>query len=238
MRFITETTTDGVSERHFMLDDIPGALWAPASQAGGPLILVGHGGGAHKLAPPALARAHLYVKAGFTVAAIDVPGHGGRPVSEEHNRLRTDFKARMDAGEPVWQSLTDYNKALIEWTVPEWQTILDALVKLDYGPFGYYGVSMGTAIGLPLTADEPRIAAAVFGLAGLDSLAEAAPRVTVPVEFLLQWDDKLVSREQGLALFDAIGSAEKTLHANLGGHLGVPEFERDSSQRFFVRHLR
>ena len=238
MRFITETTTDGVSERHFMLDDIPGALWAPASQAGGPLILVGHGGGAHKLAPPALARAHLYVKAGFTVAAIDVPGHGGRPVSEEHNRLRTDFKARMDAGEPVWQSLTDYNKALIEWTVPEWQTVLDALVKLDYGPFGYYGVSMGTAIGLPLTADEPRIAAAVFGLAGLDSLAEAAPRVTVPVEFLLQWDDKLVSREQGLALFDAIGSAEKTLHANLGGHLGVPAFERESSQRFFVRHLR
>ena len=238
MSFITETTTDGVSERHFMLDDIPGALWAPASQAGGPLILVGHGGGAHKLAPPALARAHLYVKAGFTVAAIDVPGHGGRPVSEEHNRLRTDFKARMDAGEPVWQSLTDYNKALIEWTVPEWQTVLDALVKLDYGPFGYYGVSMGTAIGLPLTADEPRIAAAVFGLAGLDSLAEAAPRVTVPVEFLLQWDDKLVSREQGLALFDAIGSAEKTLHANLGGHLGVPAFERESSQRFFVRHLR
>ncbi len=144
----------------------------------------------------------------------------------------------MDAGEPVWQSLANYNKALIEWTVPEWQAILDALVKLDYGPFGYYGVSMGTAIGLPLTADEPRIAAAVFGLAGLDSLAEAAPRVTVPVEFLLQWDDKLVSREQGLALFDAIGSAEKTLHANLGGHLGVPTFERESSQRFFVRHLR
>ncbi len=78
MRFITETTTDGVSERHFVLDDIPGALWAPASQAGGPLILIGHGGGAHKLAPPALARAHLYVKAGFTVAAIDVPErHGG-----------------------------------------------------------------------------------------------------------------------------------------------------------------
>ena len=91
---------------------------------------------------------------------------------------------------------------------------------------------------MPLTAREPRIAAAVFGLAGLDSLAEAAAGLTVPVEFLLQWDDQLVSREQSLALFDAIGSAEKTLHANPGNHGEVPAFELDSSERFFARHLK
>ena len=43
--------------------------------------------------------------------------------------------------------------------------------------------------------------------------------------------------ESGLALFDAIGSAEKTLHANPGGHMDVPGFEIDSSGRFFARHL-
>jgi hypothetical protein len=77
----------------------------------------------------------------------------------------------------------------------------------------------------------------VFGLAGREFLAEAAAGVTIPVEFLLQWDDELVSRESGLALFDAFGSAEKTLHANPGRHAEVPVFEVDSSQRFFTRHL-
>jgi hypothetical protein len=42
--------------------------------------------------------------------------------------------------------------------------------------------------GVPLAAAEPRIAAAVFGLAAHEILAGAAARVTIPVEFLLQWD--------------------------------------------------
>ncbi len=44
-------------------------------------------------------------------------------------------------------------------------------------------------------------------------------------------------RESGLALFDAIGSARKSLHANPGGHADVPMFEAESSERFFARHL-
>jgi hypothetical protein len=77
-------------------------------------------------------------------------------------------------------------------------------------------------------------AAAVFGLAGYETLAEAAARVTVPVEFLLQWDDELVPRDSGLALFGAFACREKTLHANPGRHAGVPAFELDSSERFFT----
>jgi hypothetical protein len=46
-----------------------------------------------------------------------------------------------------------------------------------------------------------------------------------------------VPRESGLALFDAFGSAEKTLHANPGPHGVVPRFEMDSAERFFTRHL-
>ena len=40
-----------------------------------------------------------------------------------------------------------------------------------------------------------------------------------------------------MKLFDALGSAEKTLHANPGGHFRIPSFEIDSSIRFFARHL-
>ena len=105
------------------------------------------------------------------------------------------------------------------------------------GPVGYWGLSLGSLIGVPFVAAEPRVTAAVLGLAGHQTLAEAAARITVPVEFVLQWDDELVPRESGLALFDAFGSAEKTLHANPGPHVGVPTFELDSSERFFARHL-
>ncbi len=98
-------------------------------------------------------------------------------------------------------------------------------------------MSLGTGIGVPLAAAEPRITAAVFGLASHEFLAEAAAGVSVPVEFLLQWDDEQVPRESGLALFDAFASREKTLHANLGRHVQVPAFELDSSERFFARHL-
>jgi fermentation-respiration switch protein FrsA (DUF1100 family) len=68
-------------------------------------------------------------------------------------------------------------------------------------------------------------------------LREAAPRVTAPVELFLQWDDELVPRAEGLALFDALGSREKVLHANRGRHAEVPPFEVDSAVRFFAHHL-
>ena len=62
-------------------------------------------------------------------------------------------------------------------------------------------------------------------------------QITVPIEFVLQWDDEHIPRRSGLALFDAFASQEKTLHANAGRHKEVPRFEADSAVRFFARHL-
>ena len=123
--------------------------------------------------------------------------------------------------------------------VPEWRATLDALQDVGRvsGPVGYWGLSMGSAIGMPFVAAEPRIGAAVFGLAGHERLGEVAPRITVPVQFLLQWDDEMIPRDSGLALFGALASGEKTLHANAGRHLAVPRFEMESSEHFFLRHL-
>lgn len=77
----------------------------------------------------------------------------------------------------------------------------------------------------------------MLGLCGAEVSAEAAAAITVPVEFLVQWDDERVPRTQSLALFDALVCAEKTLHANPGKHGEVPPFEMDSTLRFFARHL-
>jgi fermentation-respiration switch protein FrsA (DUF1100 family) len=68
-------------------------------------------------------------------------------------------------------------------------------------------------------------------------LTETAAKVTVPVRFLLQWDDAWVPRDQAMALFDALASTDKTLHANPGGHGEIPAHETDDALRFFARHL-
>jgi hypothetical protein len=126
--------------------------------------------------------------------------------------------------------------------VPEWQATLDALQALSEigteAPIGYGGMTLGTATGLMLTAIEPRItAAALGGVLVYEALIEAAGQITIPIEFLLPWDDEEIDRQSGLALFDAFASKEKTLHANPGRHNQVPRFEIDNSARFFLRHL-
>jgi dienelactone hydrolase len=243
MRFTTETTADGVTERQFTHGDVPGAVWAPDGAAGPrPRVLLGHGGGAHRTHPSIRGRAHRYVTGlRCAVAAIDAPGWGERPTPAEYEPFNAEIEEITAAGKSPGDTLARRGVVVAKLAVPEWQATLDALTGLDWigaaGPVGYWGVSLGTAIGVPLVAAEPRIGAAVLGLMGAATLAEPAARITVPVEFHLQWDDELVPRDDGLALFDAIGSAEKTLHANPGTHGQVPMFEVDSSIAFFARHL-
>lgn len=240
MRFTSQTTSNGVSEHVFTLDGIPGVIWSPADDGEPcPLVLLGHGGGQHKKVPGLVARAHRYVTCGFAAAAIDAPGHGDRPKVGQHQRLVAGIRQRVAQGEALGPHMARYNVVLAEQAVPDWQATLDALLELDRvtGPVGYWGISMGGGIGVPLVAAEPRITAAVLGLAGHETLLEAAARISVPVEFLLQWDDEMVPRDESLALFDAFASREKTLHANPGRHAGVPAFELESSTRFFTRHL-
>jgi len=237
MRFTTSTSADGVTERSFVLGEVPGVLWTPGDAEPRALILLGHGGGQHKQAPPVAARARLLAsRHGMAAAAIDAPAHGDRPKTAEHERIITEMRARMGgAGDPA-PLLAELHALLAAQIVPEWGAVLDALA--DGRPAGYWGVSLGCALGIPLVAAEPRIRAAVLGLSGTSTAsAEAAARIAVPVRFLLQWDDERVPRADGLALFDALGPAEKTLHANPGKHADVPAFEHDGAARFLAGHL-
>ncbi|MEY9889775.1 pimeloyl-ACP methyl ester carboxylesterase [Catenulispora sp. MAP12-49] len=241
--FSSDTRADGVRERDFTVGDVPGVLWSPESASGlAPLVLIGHGGGIHKKAPASAQRARrLVLDCGFHVAAIDAPGHGGRPVTDHDEREVDAMFAARAAGEPEGPIIVRYNAYLAEQAVPEWRATLDALQQLPEigagGPVGYWGINMGTATGVPFVAGDDRITAAVFGQHWPDHLVEPARRITVPIEFDLQWDDEHIPRAAGLALFDAFASKEKTLHANAGLHKQLPRFEADSAVRFFARHL-
>ena len=244
--FTAETSSNGVVERDFAVGEVPGVLWSPASGSGrAPVVLMGHGGGLHKKTPALVARARDTVTTwGFTVVAIDAPGHGDRQVGPEDQRARSEFRRAQTAGDAaLFESVSvGYAISLADRAVPEWRATLDALQQLPEigaeAPIGYGGgISLGTAIGIPLTATEPRIMAAIFGggFFVYEALLEAARRITVPVQFLLPWDDEYVDRRSSLNLFDAFASKEKTLHANPGDHRTVRWVGLDNA--FLARHL-
>ncbi len=240
MRFTSERRLDdGVLEREFTLGEIPGTLWTPASATPAPLILTAHNNGLPKGEPRLVARARHSAAYGYAVATIDAAGCGDRPRSTADEQARADLRRAMRAGEPVDEIFESFIGPLVEKAVPEWRTTLDALLSLPEidGPVGYSG---WTALGIRLAVLEPRIAAAGFFAGGYVPRAqrEEARQVTIPLLFLLQWDDEGNPRERALDLFDAFGTEEKTLHANLGGHTGTPWFELEDANRFFGRHLK
>ncbi|MGV9353129.1 alpha/beta hydrolase [Streptomyces misionensis] len=243
LRFTAESSSNGMVARDFTVGAVPGVLWSPASGTErAPLVLMGHGGGQHKKHPAMAGRARrLVTGCGLHVAVVDAPGHGDRPRSAQDDQDIAELRKAQAAGAPEGPIVVPYNARLAELAVPEWQATLHALQELPEigadGPVGYFGIGLGTAIGVPLVAAEPRITAAVFGMHWPDALFETAKRVTVPVEFAMQWDNERIPREASLALFDAFASKEKTLHANAGKHFDMPRFEADSAVRFLARHL-
>ena len=88
---------------------------------------------------------------GFVAVAIDGPGHGERlPPGQE-----PDFLGAWKRPETT------------DETVADWKATLDAVQILTGDTnVGYFGISMGTMMGLPLITAEPRIGAALLGLMG------------------------------------------------------------------------
>lgn len=246
MQFTSEQRLDdAVLEREFTLGEIPGILWTPASASASaptPLILLGHPPlGLRKMYPRLVARARHCAAAGFATATIELPGSGERPRWAAAEQARADLRRAMEAGEPVSDEIVDaLILPLVEKAVPEWQAALDALLSLPEidGPVGYSGgvISIGTR----LAVVEPRISAAVLFAGSFvpRAMFEEARQVTIPLHVLLQWDDEGNDRQAALDLFDAFGSKEKTLHANMGGHTGVPQFAGDAAGQFLTRHLK
>jgi dienelactone hydrolase len=246
MHFTSEQRLDDtVVEREFTLGEIPGILWTPASasaSAPAPLILLGHPPlGLRKMYPRLAGRARQAAADGFAAATIELPGSGDRPRWPAAEQARADLRRAMEAGEPVSDEIVDaLVLPLVDKAVPEWQTALDALLSLPEigGPVGFSGGVI--SIGIRLAVVEPRISAAVLFAGSFvpRALFEEARQITIPLHVLLQWDDEGNDRQAALDLFDAFGSKEKSLHANMGGHAGVPQFAGDAAAQFFTRHLK
>ncbi len=252
MNVLSDTTVDGVRDRGFELNvegrTVPGALWSPERDTPGtPVVVIGHGGGGHKRMRSVSGLAESLVREhGIAAFSIDAVEHGDRiggPILDREAALAEREKRRVNPLEDLYHHM-----------IADWTTALDAVQSLPGldGPVGYFGLSMGTRYGLPWLAVEARIRVAVLGLNGIalgpeanpDQVmvrrlfGEAAPRVTIPLIFLIQQDDALFPRANSLVLYDAFGSTDKRLHLNPGGHFDVPLYEFEHGAGFLAAHLR
>jgi dienelactone hydrolase len=242
MHFTSEPRVDDVLvERDFAIGDIPGLLWTPASSSSPvPLVLLGHPGGLRPMYQRLVARARALASLGIAAASIELPGAGDRPALADVEQARTDLRRALADGDRPSEDVIDrLVLPLVDRAVPEWQTAVDELLELPEigGPVGFSGGV--TAIGVRLAVAEPRVVAAVLFAGSFvpRAIMEEARRVTIPLHVLLQWDDEGNDRHAALDLFDALGSTEKALNANMGGHTGVPQHAGESANRFLARHL-
>ena len=237
----------GVWERPFSVtragEQIPGILWMPEEPAGlVPLVLIGHGGKSHKRNPADLAIARRFVRRhGVAACAIDAISHGERGpiVDTGDGPAQPEYLG-------LWKEPDTFDRMNTDWSAT-----LDALLesgRFRAGSIGYWGLSMGTVLGLPFVAGDRRIAAAVLGACGLmqrgrslglvaERLRTDAPNLACPVHFLLQWDDEIFDRAGALELFGLIGSGDKRLHAHPGRHGAVPLEAVDAARAFLADRL-
>jgi dienelactone hydrolase len=242
MPFTEDVVAKGVRERLFEIErdgrKVPGLLWTPPDAEGGrPLVLIGHGASGSKREDYVVALGRRLVRhLGYAAAAIDGPVHGGRRTMSGSGPDAPFF----DFGQ-MWAS----DPTMTDAMVADWRATIDVLQAesdVGAGAVGYWGLSMGTILGLPTVAAEPRIQVAVLGLMGLTGptksrIAADATRVCCPVLFLMQWHDELFPRDKVFELFEAIGSTDKRLHVHPGRHGDVPLEEFEASERFLAQHL-
>lgn len=216
---------------------VPVVLWTPAGPAARrPLLLLGHGGSQHKTHPGIVELAARFVRNhGFAVAAIDGPIHGARRSDGLSGpQVQAEFLA-------MWKE--DHR---IDAMVADWQAAIEALIAsggIEPAAIGWYGVSMGTAYGLPLAAADPRIKVALLGMWGVDfvnsqRLARDAPNLRCPVLFQQKWNDQLFTREGQLELFDRLGSEQKWLKIYPGPHAPVAGEQLADIEDFLARRLK
>src|SRR5581483_8611609 len=176
MDIIGEINEKGVLFRSFDLkvesEVVPGILWRPADKLEGiPTILIGHGGTQHKRVENVLGLARRFVRhPGLAAVATDAPGHGDRITDPDAAAKARSRLERQIAAGPTGRPFEIPESEMGAWAErtrrgrDEWKALLDDLPSVGLtGPYGYWGVSMGTAIGLPFVASEPRISAAVLG---------------------------------------------------------------------------
>ncbi len=227
--------------RDFRIDTggrpVTGALWLPEQTSSSTaLVLCGHGASGDRYQAPIPHLARRFSAHGIATLAIDGPVHGLRQQGPGGRAALAEELQRPSCTDDM---------------VADWLLALRSVREATglNGRLAYFGLSMGTIFGIPLlaaaSARDITVRCSVLGLAGTtgavaflgERLSRDASTITHPVLYLMQLEDELFDRDGYLALFDALGSEDKRLHANPGLHPEIPSEEVDASIEFICARL-
>jgi dienelactone hydrolase len=224
-------------------DRVPGRLLLPADRRGPfPLILAQHGIGGAKDSDYMDTACLPWVRGGAAVASIDFPLHGERASAKLSERIQQFFEASSDLSplaEELWISF-------VRQAVIDLRRTVDAMVELpeiDAGRVGYAGFSLGTILGVPFCAEDPRVRAAALAIGGggvgpvatdpVRHIPRFAPR---PVLFVSARRDQTIPRERAEALHEAAGEPSQVLWFDCA-HSELPGAALKAMWRFLGHHL-
>ncbi len=236
----TDTTdSEGARTKEFYSERagkraLTGAVWLPDSQnQSNTLICFGHGASGDRYQAPICTMAQIIVnKTGAIALSLDGPAHGLRAIGEGgRDSFYTDFTRES--------SITDMSD---DWNCAV--SVVSERFGLQKPSLGYFGLSMGTIFGIPFLSTRHDVKVAILGLMGVaadmphgEEIIAAAQKIKMPVMFLMQLDDEMISRERYLALYDELAASHKRIHANPGLHPEVPEDEIEFATTFLIEGL-
>jgi cephalosporin-C deacetylase-like acetyl esterase len=214
---------------------VPASIWLPKdTNTPRPVVLVGHGGSGHKRSQLVLDMVQALIPHQIGVVAIDGPVHGSRrSVFVDGPVVRQEFRDLWATGLSVDPMIED------------WQSCIDYICQLpQINPqqIGWYGISMGTAYGIPLVAKETRIKAAALGMWGTCRepalrLKMDAAKIQIPVLFQEKEQDEIFTHEGQVGLYECIQSQNKIYRSYPGGHTDPKDDQLKDIVQFLIQHL-
>jgi dienelactone hydrolase len=225
-------------------DRVPGRLLLPVQRQGPvPLVIAQHGAGGAKDAEYMNTACLPWVRGGAAVASIDFPLHGERASAKLSQRILGLFEPRPGLAPfeaELWISF-------VRQAVIDLRRTLDALAQLrelDAGRVGYAGFSLGTVLGVPFCAEDPRIRVAALAIGGggigpvasdpVGHIPRFAPR---PVLLVSAERDETIPRESAEALHEAARRPKEVLWFDCT-HSELPGAALKAMWRFLEHHLR
>jgi pimeloyl-ACP methyl ester carboxylesterase len=210
-------------------------VWRTERGGAAPLILTSHFGSSHKAGPEVLEWAAIATGAGFHVASIDGPVHGqNSDHPEDPVRVIDDFRR-------LWSD----SDGGIEHAVGDWASVI-ATLSAAPGPeisaIGWFGMSMGTAYGVPLLSEHPEVSAAVLGMWPLSypnsaRIRSSGARVGCPVLFQVRSEDERFQDDDQRALFDLMTHPANRYQRYPGGHTRAGGVQLADASQHLARHL-
>jgi dienelactone hydrolase len=144
-------------------DRVPAFLYVPKDGRGThPAVLLQYGSGGNKSTNYIVILGEQFVRRGFVVLTIDVPGRGERRKRDKATPAsRAAYLASVFKRGTFLQTLGDYSRAV---------DYLSQRGDVDKGRIGYAGISLGAITGLTYVAHDPRVHAMASIVGGANFL--------------------------------------------------------------------